>query len=127
MKKPVHVFFASLTCLGLLAFLVNAQQNSSLVFGSVLLQTSDQIMELKGVEIELIHKETKSKHATRTSYSGKFLFKSIPHGQYLMKVKNANGIYYSFEDRKEPKTALEFEVSNTRTNMSETIVYQPQQ
>ena len=124
MKKPVYAFLASLVCLVLLAFLVKAQTNTSLVFGSILLQTSDDMIELKAVVIELLGSDGEQAASTLTSDSGKFLFKSIPHGSYTIRVKNNNGRYYIFEDGHGDKTGKEVSIANKRTNLSETVVYQ---
>lgn len=122
MKRYTSVFLASLSGLLLVAMLSQAQNGSSLVFGSVLLQSSNDMIELSGVTIELYQDRVKVKD-TRASPRGKFLFKDLPHGTYTLKIKNNNDVYYSFEDG---RSVLEREISiaNQRTNLSETIVYQ---
>ena len=103
--------------------IINQVVDKSLVYGSILLQSSASLVELKSSEVQIVDDKDHVVGTTITSDNGKFMMKQIPIGKYYLKVKNSSNNFYPFKDNKPKEIKLPFEVKERRTNLSETIVY----
>lgn len=97
--------------------------NKSLVFGSILLQSSSSLIEVKNAEVQLVDQKDNIIETTLTSENGKFMMKKISFGKYFLKVKGQANKFYSFKDGKPQDIKYPVEVKEHRTNLSETVVY----
>jgi len=125
-------------------FNLYAQQNQSLIYGSVVMKYSSGEVTLNGVTVEIYNEDDHFVSSVITSESGNFSFNKISHGTYYIKVRKMDegykmykklppnakgqpsspgkGRYYSFHEHiNYPR--IKFKVNSPETNLSKIIVY----
>jgi hypothetical protein len=119
-----------------------AQQEQSLIYGSVVEKYSSGEITLNGVKIEIYNSDSLVA-ATMTSETGNFSFNNMPYGTYHLKVKateeenqmyqkqddskeqtvnRIEGKYFSFSEKRK-STKIKFTVNSPETNISKITVY----